>query len=103
MKIKRARCQKGSIRKIRLANGFAWEWRYRETRSNGKRKLKAIRFSATEYPTESSVLRAIEQKRILVNSQSGRHKVVAKFGVLTELYRKEHLPTLRHSTRGTNN
>jgi hypothetical protein len=31
MKARRTRYQEGSIRRIELANGYVWEWRYRET------------------------------------------------------------------------
>jgi hypothetical protein len=48
------------------------------------------------------VRKVIEQQVILQNRKAERVKVGALFGVLCALYRREHLPTLRHSTRGTN-
>jgi hypothetical protein len=38
----------------------------------------------------------------LINSESGRLKVANPFGIISALYRSEHLPTLRHSTQQTN-
>ena len=68
MRVRRTRYQEGSIRRVQLAHGFAWEWRYRETNADGQRQLRAIRFSGAEYPTEALVLNALELKRPLVNS-----------------------------------
>lgn len=102
MKSSRTRYQEGSTRRVQLKKGFAWEWRYRQTDADGVRRLKAIRFNADEYPTERSVIKAVEQKRSLINSESGRGKVIAPFSVITALYRSEHLPALRRSTQQTN-
>jgi hypothetical protein len=101
LKAKRARYQQGSIRKIARASGFAWEVRFSET-VNGTRKRKTLIFDSAEYPTEKAVRKAIQTQVALVNSESDRAKVAAKFGAITALYRVEHLPTLKHSTRSTN-
>jgi hypothetical protein len=78
-----------------------WEVRFSEY-LNGKRHQKCLTFDPSEYPTEASVRKAIEQQVILQNSKTGRVKVGAGFGAICALYRREHLPTLRHSTQGTN-
>jgi hypothetical protein len=78
-----------------------WEVRFSEY-LNGKRHQKCLTFYPSEYPTEASVRKAIEQQVILQNSKTGRVKVGAGFGAICALYRREHLPTLRHSTQGTN-
>jgi integrase len=101
MKIRRTRYQKGSIRRVCRANGFAWEVRFSE-HLNGRRIQKCLTFDPSEYPTEASVRKAIEQQVILQNSKTERVKVDAGFDSLCNLYRREHLPTLRHSTQGTN-
>jgi integrase len=101
LRAKRARYQQGNIRKVDRANGFAWEVRFSET-VNGKRKQKSLYFEGVEYPTTSSVRKAIELQVTLANSDSQRAKVGAKFSALTLLYRNEHLHTLRHSTRQKN-
>lgn len=101
MKAKRARYQQGSIRKVSRATGSAWEVRFSAT-VNGKRTQKSLYFPADEYKTEASVRKAIQLQVAQVNSGNERAKVGAKFGVITELYRAEHLPTLRHSTQQVN-
>jgi len=101
MKAKKARYQKGTIRKIERANGFAWELRFSET-VNGKQHQKSLYFQSDMYPTKTSVRKATQLQVALVNSDNDRHKVGVKFGTITALYRNEHLPTLRKSTRQKN-
>jgi len=101
LRTKRARYQQGTIRKVKRASGFAWEVRF-STTVNGQRTWKSLYFLPDEYPTEASVRKAIQTQVALVNTENQRHKVGAKFGEITELYRVEHLPTLRHSTQQTN-
>jgi integrase len=101
LRAKRARYQQGTIRKVERANGFAWEVRFSET-VNGTRKRKTICFESDEYPTEASVRTAIQTQVVLANTQNERSKVGAKFGAVAVLYRTEHLPTLRNSTRHKN-
>jgi integrase len=69
---------------------------------NGKRTQKSLYFLKDDYPNETSVRKAIQTQVQQVNSDNHRAKVGAKFGVITELYRAEHLPTLRHSTQQAN-
>jgi integrase len=101
LKAKRARYQKGSIKKVPRATGFAWEVRFSET-VNGKRTRKTLCFDSDEYPNETSVRKAIQTQVALANTQNERAKVGAKFGAIAELYRREHPPTLRNSTRQKN-
>jgi integrase len=101
LRAKRPRYQQGSIKKVSRAKGFAWEVRFSET-VNGKRSRKTLCFDSVEYPTEDSVRKAIQTQVVLANSGNERAKVAAKFGAVAELYRREHLPTLRNSTRQKN-
>jgi integrase len=101
MRSKRSRFQNGSIRKVKRATGHAWEVRFSET-VEGQRKQKSLYFSSDEYPTEASVRRVIQTQVTLANNRNERHKVTAQFGAIIALYRTEHLPTLRHSTKSTN-
>ena len=101
MKTKRSRYQQGTIRKISRANGFAWELRFSET-IDGKQKQKSLYFDGNEYPTEGSVRKATQLQVALANTENDRHKVGIKFGTIAALYRNEHLPTLRKSTRDKN-
>jgi len=102
MRAKRARYQQGSIRKVPRATGHVWEVRFSNI-TGGKRTRKTIIFPVnSEYPTEKAVRKAIQTQVTLANSDSERSKVAATFGAITELYRSEHLPTLKHSTQSTN-
>ncbi len=101
MRAKRARYQQGSIRKVNRANGTAWEVRFSE-QQNGKRYQKSLYYDTDDYPTEALVRKAIQTQVVLANTENERAKVGAKFEAITELYRSEHLPTLRHSTQQTN-
>lgn len=102
MKTKRARYKDGSIRKVKRANGFAWEVRLSDT-VDGKQKQKSLYFNGSEYPTQASVKKAINPQIIMANGEaSQRAKIGAKFNAITELYRAEKLPTLRKSTREKN-
>lgn len=101
MKIRRTRYQQGSIRRVPRASGFAWEARFSEF-VGGVRKQKSLFFSSADYPTESSVRETLEQMVVLQNRKTERFKVDVNFGAVCDLYRQEHLPTLRHSTQATN-
>jgi integrase len=101
LRTKRARYQQGSIKKVQRVNGFAWEVRFSNT-VNGKRTRKTLCFESDKFPTEASVRKAIQTQVALANTQNERSKVGAKFGAITELYRLEHIPTLRNSTQHKN-
>lgn len=59
-------------------------------------------FDGAEYATERDVRKAIQGQVVLANDGNERHKVAAKFGALTAIYRRDHLPTLKHSTQSLN-
>ena len=52
MKPSRDRYQHGSVPKIPLPQGFAWESIFYTTAPDGKRKLKVQTFDSVKYPTE---------------------------------------------------
>jgi integrase len=56
-------------------------------------------FQRAGLPTEASVRKAIETAVVQQNVETQRPKVDARFGAIIALYRKEHLPTLQHSTQ----
>jgi integrase len=101
VRAKRPRYQQGSIRKVARAKGHAWEVRFSEWR-NGKRYQRTLTFDPAEYPTEKDVRTALEQTVSQFNAGSGAAKADAKFMDVCTLYRREHLPTLEHSTREHN-
>jgi integrase len=99
---KTSRYKQGTIRKLKRANGFAWEVRLSET-VNGKQHQKSLYFQGSEYPTKASVQKAINPQIVMANGEENqRAKIGAKFGAIAALYRREHLPTLRKSTREKN-
>lgn len=103
MKVARERYQHGHIRKVsRTGGGFAWEYFYRETGPDGKRRQRVQTFQADEYPTEASVWKAIEGQLASLNSNTLAGKVSYTFGQLIDRYLRDELPNLAWSTQGTN-
>ena len=51
MKIRRDKYQQGSIRRVKRASGFAWEFRY-YVEESGKRVLRSQYFDRALYRTE---------------------------------------------------
>lgn len=98
MRIKRNRYQQGSIRKVRRAKGFAWEFRY-YVNENGKRKLRAETFDPKIYRTESDVRKALEPQILRLNrgTNYGLSSGIT-FGALLDRYVAEEMPS-RKSTR----
>jgi hypothetical protein len=54
LKVRRDKYQQGSIRRVKRANGFAWEFRY-YVEQNGKRVLRSQYFDGSLYRTEKAV------------------------------------------------
>jgi integrase len=59
-------------------------------------------FKGADYPTESVVRKALQHIVQIQNDTAERIKVEAKFGAITAIYRKDHLPGLHRSTQQTN-
>ena len=98
-----ARYQHGHVRKVSRSGGaWAWEFLYRQTGEDGKRRLKVQTFSAIEYPTEASVWKAVEGQLGSLNENSLAGKINYTFGQLIDKYLKEELPSLAWSTQSTN-
>lgn len=104
MKVKRERYQHGSIRKVPRSQGFAWEFRYYSTDSEGKRKLKVQTFDPAKFPTERDVRKAVEPQLAALNSGTLAGKLNATLGTIIDRYYKDEdqFPSLRHSTQTTN-
>jgi integrase len=98
-----ARYQHGHIKKVPRSGGaFAWKYYYRQTDPDGVRRLKSQTFSSIEYPTETSVWKAVEGQLASLNENTLAGKVAYTFGQLIDKYLKEELPALAWSTQGTN-
>lgn len=104
MKAKRERYQHGSVRQVPRSQGFAWEFRYYSTASDGSRKLKVQTFDSTKYPTEKSVREAVQPQLTALNAGTLAGKVAATLGTIIDRYYTDEseFPALRHSTQTTN-
>jgi len=101
VRTKRSRYQHGSIKRLERANGYVWQVRFSEW-PDGKRHQRTQIFDGMKYPKEQDVRKAIELTVSQVNAGTAGGKSDAKFSAVTALYRREHLPTLDHSTQYTN-
>jgi integrase len=99
MKITRERYQHGSIRRVKRANGFAWEFRYYVV-EDGKRSHKTQTFDGATYKTEKAVRQKIEGQLLKLNdgTEYARGNDVT-FNALLERYIEEEIPE-RHATKG---
>jgi integrase len=98
VRTKKPRYQQGSIRRVKRAKGYAWEVRYSEMK-DGKRHQRTEVYDGGEYRTEKDVRKAIELTVSQINSGTAGERANARFSAITALYRKEHLPTLQHSSQ----
>jgi integrase len=95
--MRRARYQRGSLRQIERKDGTAvWEYRWRETTSDGSRKRRAtVIGSLDEYPTESSAQAAADSLRLTINhstSQTSVEDICVE--TLVNHYREHELPDI---------
>ncbi len=97
MKAKKARYQKGSIKRVRRTYGYAWEVRFSDWK-DGKRYQRTLTFDGAQFRTEKDVRKAIELNVSRINSRTVGAMADAKFNTITALYRTEHAPELQHST-----
>ena len=67
--MRRARYQRGSLRIIRRKDGTkVWEYRWRETQSDGTRKRRSMIVGSIEdYPSESLAQAEVDKKRLNIN------------------------------------
>jgi integrase len=102
MKITRTRYQKGNIRKVPRAHGFAWQFRFYSTDANGERKQQVQTFDGAVYKTKSAVKKAIEPHLKTINETRSFNPFTVTLGTVIDRYLKEELPQLKHSTQCTN-
>jgi integrase len=100
IKVRRDKYQQGSIRRVKRANGFAWEFRY-YVEENGKRVLRSQYFDGSLYRTEKAVRQKVESQLLKLNEDTeyARAKDVS-FNALLDRYIAEEIPK-RASTRGS--
>ena len=100
MKSRRDKYQQGSIRRVKRASGFAWEFRY-YVEEDGKRVLRSQYFDGALYRTEKSVRQKVESQLLKLNEDTeyARAKNVT-FNALLDRYVVEEMPA-RHATKGS--
>ena len=100
MKIRRDKYQQGSIRRVKRANGFAWEFRY-YVEESGKRVLRSQYFEGALYRTEKAVRQKVESQLLKLNeaTEYARSQDVT-FNALLDRYVAEEIPA-RASTQGS--
>jgi integrase len=100
MKSRRDKYQQGSIRRVKRASGFAWEFRY-TVEENGKRTAKSQYFDGALYRTEKAVRQKVESQLLKLNEDTeyARAKDVT-FNALLDRYVAEEMPA-RHATKGS--
>ncbi len=100
MKVRRERYQQGSVRRVKRASGFAWEFRY-YVEEDGKRTSKSQYFDGATYRTAKAVRQKVESQLLKLNERTeyARGQEVT-FNALLDRYVAEEMPA-RRSTRGS--
>jgi hypothetical protein len=90
--------QHGSLRRVKIVRGFAWEYRY-YTIENSKRIHKTLTFDGALYKTERALRQHLESFVLKLNDKTEYARASdVTFGALLDRYMAEEMPT-RHSTR----
>ena len=100
MKVRRDKYQQGSVRRVKRANGFAWEFRY-YVEQDGKRLPRSQYFDGKIYKTEKAVRQRVEAQLLKLNegTEYARANDVT-FNALLDRYIAEEMPA-RHATKGS--
>jgi integrase len=94
------RYQHGSIRRVKRAKGFAWEFRY-YVREGAKRSLKLQTFDSSIYKTEKALRQHLEGFLVKLNEKTEYARSAdVTFNALLDRYIEEEMPA-RHSTKGS--
>ncbi len=94
------RYQHGSVRKVKRAQGFAWEFRY-YVMEGSKRKPRVQTFDSAIYKTEKALRQHLEGFVVKLNEKTEYARSAGvTFGALLDRYIAEEMPQ-RHSTRGS--
>jgi len=99
-KFRHERYQHGSIRRVKRARGFSWEFRY-YLQENGKRVLKTLTFDGALYKTEKALRQHLEYFVLKLNQNSEYIRAAnITFNALLDRYIAEEMPK-RRSTQGS--
>jgi integrase len=93
------RYQHGSVRKVKRAQGFAWEFRY-YVMEGSKRKPKVQTFDSAIYKTEKALRQHLESFVVKLNEKTEyAQSAGVTFGALLDRYIAEEMPQ-RKATKG---
>ena len=95
--MRRARYQRGSLRRIRRKDGTkVWEYRWRETQKDGTCKRRSMIVGSIEdYPTESLAQAEVDDLRLNINSFTSDQLIKdISVGALVNHYREHELPDI---------
>lgn len=95
--MRRARYQRGSLRRIRRKDGTkVWEYRWRETQTDGTRKRRSMIVGSVEdYPNESLAQTEVDSLRLSINpfTPQGAIKDIS-VEALVNHYREHEMPDI---------
>src|SRR5438128_3364588 len=94
---RRARHQKGSLKRVRRKSGeTVWVFRWYETQIDGRKKSrKVVVGSADELKTEAAAQQAVDALRLTINQQTPRQQLQAiGFETLVQHYREHEMPDI---------
>jgi len=101
--MRRASYQRGCIRNIRRKNGTTvWEYRWRETQSDGTRRRRAVIVGTLEeYPHESLAQAAVDSVRLTINYRTPQQQLIREINLekLVSHYREHELPDIFHKQK----
>ena len=98
LRTKSQRYQHGSIRRVKRAKGFAWEFRY-YVQEGGKRVPKLQTFSSSAFKTEKALRQHLEGFVLKLNAKTEyAQSADVTFNALLERYIEEEMPTRRATT-----
>lgn len=95
--MRRARYQRGSLRRIKRKDGTkVWEYRWRETQRDGTRKRRSMIVGSIEdYPTESLAQAEVDDLRLNINPFTPDQAINdISVGALANHYREHELPDI---------
>jgi integrase len=93
--LRRARYQKGSLKRVRRKSGEAvWVFRWYETQIDGTKKYrKAVVGSVDEFKTEAAAQQTVDALRLTINAQTPRQQLQAlSIETLVQHYREHEMP-----------
>lgn len=99
---RRARHQRGSLKRIRRKSGqIVWVFRWYETQFDGRKKYrKVVIGSGEDFETEAAAQQAADALRLTINQLTPRQLLHAiSFETLVQHYRQHEMPDIFYKDR----